>query len=185
MFKKFFSQILMIAEKLLGCGGALMYFAGFGSMGLWHVSDCPADQHGNREANKKNKPLKILLWGLVIGLVGMAVTMGVAVGSGRITSRETEEIIAAGTPFESVILDTTMADVQFVTSDSYEVEAYTKAWRPSPIDINEVVHVSVDKGVLTITETGFPNDFLGIFPQPYELGLTIYAPEGVTTGGAS
>lgn len=138
----------------------------------------------NREENMKSKSYKVLLWGLIIGLVGMAVTIGITIATDKLMSRETEAVFEVGEAFESVALDTGAAEVSFVPTDAeYRVEAYIKAWRPEPIDLDEIVSVAVNDGVLTITETPFPSDFFGVFPQPYELKLTVYAPEGVAAGG--
>ena len=45
--------------------------------------------------------------------------------------------------------------------------------------MDDVLTVGISDGTLQIKELGFPSDFLGIFPQPYEMKVTVYAPEDV------
>ena len=127
-----------------------------------------------------NRKVKLLLWGLILGFVGMAVAFGVIMGTGSLMSREAESVYTIDEPFETVVLDIGQADVSLVPTDGTStVGASIKAWRPEPINIDTVIGVRVEGGVLTITETPFPNDFLGVFAQPYELKLTIRIPEDI------
>jgi hypothetical protein len=131
-----------------------------------------------------------LLWiGLAIGFMGCAATLGVIIGTGTLMSREAEKAYAITEPFESVELSGPHRDITLLPSkNGYSVNAYVKAWRPEPIDLDGMLSFSVEDGVLHIAETPFSDDFFGFFPQPYELRLTIYVPEGYfeqrVTGGA-
>jgi hypothetical protein len=126
-----------------------------------------------------NKKVKRLISGLVIGVIGAAATIGVMVGTGALMSREAEKTYHFDEPFTAYAFpdpERVSAEVDFMQGDEYRAEAYIKAWRPEPIDIDELVSLEVKDGVLYITQTPFPDDFLGFFPQPYELRLTVYAP---------
>jgi hypothetical protein len=76
-------------------------------------------------------------------------------------------------------MELSQAQVEMVASDECRVEAYVKAWRIGEIDMDDVLAVRLEDDVLEIEEKGFPSDFLGLFPQPYEMKLMIYAPQSV------
>jgi hypothetical protein len=133
---------------------------------------------------------KVLLILLAVGVVGVAVTMGYIVGSGTLISREAEKTYAISEPFDTVAFDTTQAQVTVLPAEDGEtrIEAYAKAWLPEEIDMDVHVSVAVQDGALVVTETPFPDEFLGVFPQPYELILRVYVPQDVYerwTGGQS
>lgn len=136
------------------------------------------------------KSVKLLWAGFAIGFIGCAATIGVVIGTGTLMSRETQKTYAITEPFESVVFPPTSHTTTAVeqSKDGYSVEAYVKAWRPEDIDLDKIVSFDVKDGVLYITETPFPDDFFGFFPQPYELRLTVHAPvehlEKQITGGA-
>lgn len=138
-----------------------------------------------------SRKVKWLWAGLAIGFIGAAATLGVIIGTGTVMSREAEKTYVITEPFESVEFPKT-SHTTAVSEQSqdggYSVRAYVKAWRPEDIDLDKIVSFSVEDGTLHIAETPFPDDFLGFFPQPYELKLTVYAPEGYfeqhITGGA-
>lgn len=133
-----------------------------------------------------NKKVKLLLAGLIIGLIGIAVTIGIAISTDAIMSREDEEFYPIDKPFSSITapeIDQTSIQVLPAGEEGSGVRAYIKAWRPEHIDINNMISAGVSGGVLTITKEPFPDDFLGLFPQPYELKITIYAPESYFEGG--
>lgn len=123
------------------------------------------------------KMTKLLLILFIAGLCGTAVTLGYIMGSGQLMSREAAKDYAVDEPFHELKLDTVAAQVLMVPSEDVHVEAYAKAWLPGPVDMDDVVDVDVRGGVLTVTETPFPAEFFGIFPQPYEMRLTIYMPQ--------
>ena len=124
---------------------------------------------------------KVLLILFAVSLVGIAATIGFTIGSGTLTSREAEKSYAVSEPFDTVTLDTVLAQAEVLPAESGEphVEAYAKAWLPAEIDMDELLGVTVENGALVITETPFPDEFLGVFPQPYALILRIYVPQDV------
>jgi len=126
---------------------------------------------------KKSTKLFIVL--LIVGAAGLALTLVTAVASGAIYSREASESYAFDEAQMAITLHIKQAQVELVPSGECRVEAYVKAWRPDEIDLDSVLAVRAEGGVLTIEEKGFPSDFLGLFPQPYEMKLTIYAPQTV------
>jgi len=132
---------------------------------------------------KKSK--KILLILLITGALGLAAMGGVVIGTGALYSRETTKSYTFDEIPAEIQLETVRAQVSLVPSDECRVEAYVKAWRPSEINMDDVLSVQMEDGILTVTEISFPNDFFGFFPQPYEMKLTIYAPQPVldTLGG--
>ena len=123
------------------------------------------------------KMTKLLLILFIIGFCGTAVTMGIIIGSGQLMSHEARKDYAVEEPFGTLRLDTTAAQVTVIPSEKAHVQAYAKAWLPGPVDMDAVVDVRVRDGELTVTETPFPAEFLGMFPQPYEMQLTIYMPQ--------
>ncbi|MGE5494926.1 MAG: hypothetical protein ACM3S4_06475 [Burkholderiales bacterium] len=135
-----------------------------------------------------NSKTKLLWIGLAIGFIGCAATLGVIIGTGTLMSREAEKAYAITEPFESIELSGPHRDITLLPSkNGSSVNAYAKAWRPEPIDLDAMLSFSVQDGALHIAETPFPDNFLGFFPQPYELRLTIYVPEDYFeqhTGGA-
>jgi hypothetical protein len=126
----------------------------------------------------KTKVLWILL---AAGFAGIAVTMGYIMGSDALMSREAEKTWAVAQPFDTVELDTSQAQVIVLPAEGGEtrVEAYAKAWLPEEIDMDSIVSVAVRDGALTVTETPFPDEFFGLFPQPCELILRVYVPQDV------
>lgn len=125
------------------------------------------------------KPTKLFIVLLIAGAVGLAVVLIAAVASGTIYSREASKSYTFDEAQAAITLHTKQAQVELVPSGECRVEAYVKAWRPDGIDMGSVLTVQMEGGVLKIEEKGFPDDFLGLFPQPYEMKLTIYAPQAV------
>ena len=124
---------------------------------------------------------KVLFILFAVSIAGIAATVGFTIGSGALMSREAEKSYAVSEPFDMVTMDTVLAQVEVLSAESGEphVEAYAKAWLPAEIDMDELVSVTVENGALVITETPFPDEFLGVFPQPYELILRVYVPQDV------
>lgn len=122
----------------------------------------------------KNKTLVLVM---IAGFAGVAVMMAVIMGSGLLMSRETQTEYAVKEDFSDVALNTVAAQINVVPSDQPRVTAYAKAWLKAPIDMHDIVTVTVEDGVLNVTETPFPAEFFGLFPQPYELKITLYLPE--------
>ena len=122
------------------------------------------------------KSTKALLILLAIGITGIAVTMGIAIGTGIIMSREDMQTYAISEPFDTLVLNTTLP-VELAVSNDARVEVYAKAWLPQPIELCELVDYRVESGVLIITETPLAPKFFGFFPQPYELKITLHLPQ--------
>ena len=124
---------------------------------------------------------KVLLILLAVGVVGVAATMGYIMGSSTLISREAEKTYAVSEPFDTVKFHTVLGQVTVLPAEDGEtrVEAYAKAWLPEEIDMDEHISVAVEDGVLVVTETPFPDEFLGVFPQPYEMILRVYVPQDV------
>lgn len=123
---------------------------------------------------------KVFLILFFVGLLGVAVTLGVIVGTGMLRSYEGSKTYPIAAPVTSAKIEASHAQVLVVpTEGDYRVEAYAKAWLERPIDMDTVLSVSSENGVLTVTETPFPAEFLGLFPQPYELLVTLYLPREI------
>jgi len=123
---------------------------------------------------KKNS--KVLLILLIIGIAGTAITSGFILGSGQLMPRQATREYEIGESLRDLELDTVNAKINIVPSESSYVTAYANAWLPQPVEMENVVNVSVEDGTLRVTETPFPSTFLGVFPQPYELIITLYIP---------
>jgi hypothetical protein len=123
------------------------------------------------------KSTKVLLILLIIGFAGTAVVMGYIMGSGQLMSHEATKDEAVNQAFNELKLDTKAAQIHMVPSEQAHVTAYAKAWLPEPVHMDDVVSVNVENGILTVTETPFAPRFFGVFPQPYELIITIYMPQ--------
>lgn len=120
---------------------------------------------------------KVLIILLILGTVGLAAMLAVIVGTGMLYSRETLHTYEFDQTPAAIVMDMKQAQIDLVPSDECRVEAYVKAWRTAEIDMDDVLAVSMADGTMQIREKGFPTDFLGIFPQPYELKITVYAPQ--------
>ena len=123
------------------------------------------------------KSSKILVVLFLIGICGTAVMLGYIMGSGQLMSHEAAKDYAVKEPFNALQLNTAAAQVTAVPSESTHVKAYAKAWLPGPVNMDGVVDVRVQDGVLIVTETPFPAEFFGVFPQPYEMKITVYMPQ--------
>ena len=125
------------------------------------------------------KTTKLFIVLLIVGAAGLAAALAAAVAAGAIYSREASASYTFDEAQTAISLDLKQAQVELVPSGECRVKAYVKAWRPDEIDLDSVLDVRAEGRVLTIEEKGFPSDFLGLFPQPYEMKLTIYAPQAV------
>lgn len=129
---------------------------------------------------KMSKRTKMLWAGLAVGLIGIAVTIGLAIATDAIMSRDDSGTYYFDEPFHTVQFpdkDNRLSEIEVLAGD-YRVEAYIKAWRPELIDIDRMLSFNVSDGELYITMTPFPDDFLGMFRQPYELKIAVYSPLG-------
>ncbi len=120
---------------------------------------------------------KTLIILIITGLVGVAVILGVILGMGYIRPyAQTQSYPAENV--ERAVLTLRAAKVTAVpATEQYRAEVYVNAWLPRPPAFDSIVSVTVTDGTLNITETPFPDEFFGIFPQPYELNITLYLPE--------
>ena len=126
------------------------------------------------------KSIKILLILTVIGAIGLAAALCVVMGTGTLMSREASKEYTVEESFNTVKLETVKAEVELVANNTEtKVSAYSKAWLSHEIDMDDLVDVSVKGGVLVVSETPFEPHFFGIFPQPYELKLTVTVPQDV------
>ena len=125
------------------------------------------------------KSTKVLIILMIVGAVGLTAMLGTIVGTGVLYSRETVHTYEFDEIPLALTVDTKQAQVDLVPSNECRVEAYVKAWRTGEIDMGDVLAVGISDGTLQIKELGFPTDFLGIFPQPYEMKVTVYAPQDV------
>ena len=120
---------------------------------------------------------KTLIILVITGLVGVAVILGVILGMGYIRPYAQTQSY----PIENVeraVLTLHAAKVIAVpATEQYRAEVYVNAWLPRPPAFEQIVSVTVTDGTLEITETSFPDEFFGIFPQPYEMNITLYLPE--------
>jgi len=119
---------------------------------------------------------KVILILLIIGIAGTAITSGYIMGSGQLMARQATQEYEIGETFSNLELDTVNAKINIVPSESSYVTAYANVWLPQPVQMDNVVNVSVEDGTLHVTETPFPSTFFGVFPQPYELIITLYMP---------
>jgi hypothetical protein len=112
---------------------------------------------------------KVLWLLLLVGLVGAAVTCGVIVGDHTLQE-----------PITAAVLDIRGASVELIPSQSdFRVEAHASAWLEQSFAMGQILSVTQTDGVLTVTQTPFPQRFLGMFPQPYALDIKLYLPQQV------
>jgi hypothetical protein len=128
---------------------------------------------------KMGKTTKTLFIVFGIGIAGMAVMIAVILGTKLLASRDNAATIAVGEQTQRIVLDTDKATVIFVASDERKIETALNLWAESAIDVRDVALVTTDGSALIITETPPTDKFLGLFAQPYELKITIYAPQGM------
>lgn len=125
---------------------------------------------------KRSKALWILL---LLGLLGTAAVAGFLVGTGALRSYEGTATYPLA-DVRSAAVYSHLAQVQAVPAQTnFHAEVYAKAWLPGPVDFDRIFSARIDGGALTVTETPFPAEFLGMFPQPYEMRITLYLPSGV------
>ena len=123
---------------------------------------------------------KVLWLLLLVGLVGTIVTVGVVVGGHMLWQYEVTKEFPLQSPVTSAKLDTLGAAVELIPSDKdFRVEVYATAWLEKPLVLDDILSVRQQGGEVTITETAFPQRFLGMFPQPYGLNLKLYLPQQV------
>ncbi len=123
---------------------------------------------------------KVLWLLLLVGLVGTIVTVGVVVGGHMLWQYEVTKEFPLQSPVTSAKLDTLGAAVELIPSDKdFRVEVYATAWLEKPLVLDDILSVTQQGSEVTITQTAFPQRFLGMFPQPYGLNLKLYLPQQV------
>lgn len=114
----------------------------------------------------------------IVGIAGMAIMFGIIYASGILISRDNTAVKNIDEQVELIDINVEKADVVFVpTENERRIEAYTKYWTGKEIDVWDIAIVETQDNVLMISEKQPEATFLGIFPQPYELKITIYAPQ--------
>ena len=119
---------------------------------------------------------------LLLFLISFALTMAMAgalVLTGAVYHRESHETVALpDAQYENIAFDTSLASVTVAPSDEGKTEAEVSvyAWRGEAFHAAEQVRLDIKDGVLTLTELPFPMDFLGFFPQPYAMNITLNVP---------
>jgi len=137
---------------------------------------------------KKRNATKVLWILLAAGAAGLALVIGISVGTGAIASREDAKSYEFDHSFDAVVLETVNADVQMVPAgEKAGANTFAKAWLEQPFEMDDVIAFEIEEGVLTVRETPFPPRFMAIFPQPYELKVTLFVPPEIIeeNGGAS
>lgn len=127
---------------------------------------------------KKSTKRLLILFG--IGVVGLALTISIIMGTGTLSHREAAKIYEIDESFDTVQLNTVHAQVSFAeTEDQSRLETSGTAWMGEDFDMENLIQVKVENNVLTISEQPFESNFFGMFPQPYELKITLSAPKDV------
>ena len=123
---------------------------------------------------------KVLWLSLLVGLVGAAVTCGVIVGDHMLWQYDQSTVYPLQEPITAAGFDMRGASVELIPSQSdFRVEAHASAWLEQNFAMEQILSVTQKDGVLTVTQTPFPQRFLGMFPQPYALDIKLYLPQQV------
>lgn len=127
---------------------------------------------------KKSTKRLLILFG--IGVVGLALTISIVIGTGTLSHRDAAKVYEIDEPFSMVQLNTINAQVMFSeTEDQSRLDTNVIAWMDKELNMDELIQINVENDVLTISEHPFESNFLGMFPQPYELKITLSAPKAV------
>ena len=128
------------------------------------------------------KATKVWFMFTLAGLVGILGTIGYLMASNQLMSREAQKVIQVKESFHAIELGLVHGEATVLADNQNQgVEVFVKAWLPDEINVDEVLKCTVENDTLTIKETPFPSNFLGYFPQPYEMRLTVYVPDDVYT----
>ncbi len=126
---------------------------------------------------KKLTKRTLIIFG--ISAIGLAATIAVILGAGILKSADNDEVVMISEQVERISLDVDKASVTLIESEELKIESQLNLWADEQILASDVAIITSSGGVLTITETPPGGKFLGIFPQPYELKITIHAPRGM------
>lgn len=123
---------------------------------------------------------KVLWLLLLIGLVGAAVTCGVVVGDKILWQYDENKVYTLQEPITAAELNMRGAFVEVIPSQSdFRVEVHASAWLEQSFAMEQILTVTQTDDVLIVTQTPFPQRFLGMFPQPYALDIKLYLPQQV------
>lgn len=128
------------------------------------------------------KSTKLYLTVFLISLTLTAATAGAFVLTRTVYHHESHESVAlAGAAYTDIVLNTSLATVELMPNDGGNTEAAVNlyAWRGADFHAAEHVTLTVENGALVLTELPFPMDFLGFFPQPYAMDITLSVPREI------
>ena len=125
------------------------------------------------------KITKVMLIAFIIGFVGLGITTAFLLVSGRLASRDNSKAFEIPCDAHTIIINTDKAHVNLVKSDDMRIELYLNLWADIDIDARDVAVIEYDEGTVIINETAPDNKFFGIFPQPYEIIITVRTPESL------
>lgn len=127
---------------------------------------------------KKSTKRLLIIFG--IGVVGLALTISIVIGTGTLSHREAAKLYEIDEPYDTVQLNTVHAQITFAEAEEQSrLETSVTAWMGKELNMDELLRVKVENDVLMISEQPFESNFLGMFPQPYELKITLSAPKAV------
>ncbi|MEN6471542.1 MAG: hypothetical protein ABFC62_08760 [Clostridiaceae bacterium] len=129
---------------------------------------------------RKSTKLYLTVFFISLGLT-MA-TAGAFVLTGTVYHHESHESVTlVGAEYTDIVLETSLASVEIVPKDGGATEAAVSlyAWRGADFHAAEHVTLTVKNGALVLTELPFPMDFLGFFPQPYAMDITLSVPREI------
>lgn len=128
------------------------------------------------------KSTKLYLTVFFISLALTLATAGAFVLTGTVCHRESHESVAlADAEYTDIVLGTSLATVELVPNDGGITEAAVNlyAWRGADFHAAAHIALKVENGALVLTELPFPMDFLGFFPQPYAMDITLSVPQEI------
>lgn len=126
-----------------------------------------------------NKSTKRILIVFIIGLLGFAASFGYILLQGPLASRDNAKVIEIGEEINTIELYTDIAHVELVESDEKKIELQLNLWADEEILAQDVAVKTQENGALTLTETAPQNKFFGLFKQPYEIFIKVYAPQSL------
>lgn len=128
------------------------------------------------------KSTKLYLTVFLISFALLIAMTGALVLTGTIYHRESHESIELNdAAYTDVELHLNSALITMEPNDIGNTKANISlyAWRGDDFNASEYVRLTVENGVLVLTELPFPMDFLGFFPQPYAMNITLSVPRAI------
>jgi len=128
------------------------------------------------------KSTKFYLTVFLISFFLLITATGALVLTGTVYHRESHETVAlADAAYTGIKLHTNLAVITIEPNDfgntNANIDLY--AWRSDDFNASDHVQLTVENGTLILTEVPFPMDFLGFFPQPYGMNITLSVPRSV------